>query len=206
MLSSEGFNLWAGGYDQSVRVSDEENCYPFAGYKRVLGMIYAGIREMGARQVLDIGLGTGILSGRLYCEGCYVTGIDFSDRMLQIAREKMPDAILIRHDFSTGLPQQLQGEIFDAIICTYAIHHLPDPRKTPFLAQLQKHLDPGGKIFIGDVAFSSRSDLEACRRISGDEWDDEEFYLVADEILPLFPGAHFEPISFCSGILTIPRL
>lgn len=206
MLSSEGFSLWAGGYDQSVRVSDEENCYPFAGYKRVLGMIYAGIREMGARQVLDIGLGTGILSGRLYCEGCYITGIDFSDRMLQIAREKMPDAILIRHDFSTGLPQHLQGEIFDAIICTYAIHHLPDPRKTPFLAQLQKHLAPGGKIFIGDVAFSSRTDLDACRRISGDEWDDEESYLVADEILPLFPGAHFAPISFCSGILTIPRL
>ena len=206
MLSSEGFNLWAGGYDQSVRVSDEENSYPFAGYKRVLGRIYAGIREMDARQVLDIGLGTGILSGRLHRDGCHITGIDFSDKMLQIAREKMPDASLIRHDFSTGLPHQLRGEIFDAIICTYAIHHLPDPQKPPFLAQLQKHLAPGGKIFIGDVAFSSRSDLEACRRISGDEWDDEEFYLVADEILPLFPGAHFDPISFCSGILTIPRL
>ena len=205
MLNSEGFDLWAGGYDRSVQMSDEENSYPFAGYKRVLGMIYASIREMPARRVLDIGLGTGILAGRLYRDGCHITGIDFSDRMLQIAREKMPDANLIRHDFSTGIPYRLQGEIFDAIVCTYAIHHLPDPQKAPFLAALQEHLAPGGKIFIGDVAFSSRSDLDACRRISGDEWDDEEFYPVADEILPLFPGACFEPISFCSGILTLSR-
>lgn len=205
MLNSEGFDLWADGYDRSVQVSDEQSSYPFAGYKRILGTIYTALREMDARCVLDIGFGTGILTGRLYRDGCRITGIDFSERMIQIAREKMPDAVLIQHDFSTGLPLRLQGEIFDAIICTYAIHHLPDPQKAPFLAQLQEHLAPGGRIYLGDVAFPSRNDLNACRKTSGSEWDDEEFYLVADEILPLFPGARFEPISFCSGILTLPH-
>lgn len=31
MLSSQGFDLWADGYDASVGLSDEENSYPFAG-------------------------------------------------------------------------------------------------------------------------------------------------------------------------------
>ncbi len=40
MLSKEGFDLWADGYDRAVGLSDEENSYPFAGYKDVLGGIY----------------------------------------------------------------------------------------------------------------------------------------------------------------------
>ena len=205
MMDSNAFDLWADEYNRSVKGSDEENSYPFAGYQRVLEAIYSEIRKMDAHRVLDVGFGTGILANRLYRDGCHVTGIDFSDRMLQIAREKMPEAVLIRHDFSTGLPLQLQEEDFDAIVCTYAIHHLTDKQKRSFLAELQSHLAPGGKIFVGDVAFPSRCDLEACRISSGDEWDDEEIYLVADEVLPSLPGAHFESISFCAGILTLPR-
>ena len=40
MLDNKGFDLWADGYDKIVGVSDEENTYPFAGYKDVLGTIY----------------------------------------------------------------------------------------------------------------------------------------------------------------------
>ena len=36
MLNSKGFDLWADDYDKSVGVSEEENRYPFAGYKRIL--------------------------------------------------------------------------------------------------------------------------------------------------------------------------
>ena len=30
MLDKKGFDLWADGYDKTVRISDEENTYPFA--------------------------------------------------------------------------------------------------------------------------------------------------------------------------------
>ena len=33
MLDNKGFDLWADGYDKSVGLSEEENTYPFAGYK-----------------------------------------------------------------------------------------------------------------------------------------------------------------------------
>ena len=37
MLNDIEFDLWADGYDKTVGISDEENTYPFAGYKKVLG-------------------------------------------------------------------------------------------------------------------------------------------------------------------------
>ena len=40
MLDNRGFDLWADGYDLAVGLSDEENTYPFAGYKE---MYCAGI-------------------------------------------------------------------------------------------------------------------------------------------------------------------
>jgi len=62
MLNSKGFDLWADNYDKSVNLSEEENTYPFAGYKNVLGEIYQTIRNGKGRTILDIGFGTGILS------------------------------------------------------------------------------------------------------------------------------------------------
>lgn len=62
MLDSKGFDLWANGYDKSVGLSDEENTYPFAGYKRILGIIYKTIIEKQNPIVLDIGFGTGTLT------------------------------------------------------------------------------------------------------------------------------------------------
>lgn len=40
MLDNKGFDLWADGYDKSVGLYDEENTYPFAGYRNVLNAIY----------------------------------------------------------------------------------------------------------------------------------------------------------------------
>ena len=39
MLNKNDFDLWADGYDIAVGISDEENTYPFAGYRDVLGNI-----------------------------------------------------------------------------------------------------------------------------------------------------------------------
>ena len=33
MLNNTGFDLWADGYDKSVGLSDENDRYPFAGYR-----------------------------------------------------------------------------------------------------------------------------------------------------------------------------
>ena len=206
MLDNKGFDLWADGYDRSVDISDEDNTYPFAGYKKVLAGIYEAIRKGQGKRVLDVGFGTGVLTGKLYENGYDITGIDFSERMIQIAQEKMPSARLIQHDFSLGLPDELGDSQFDASICTYAIHHLDDIAKIQFLKELQAHLFAAGKIYIGDVAFDTREELDACRVRCGDEWDEDEIYIVAEEIERELDGVRFEQISHCAGIMTLEAI
>ena len=206
MLDNKGFDLWADGYDRSVDISDEDNTYPFAGYKKVLAGIYEAIRKGQGKRVLDVGFGTGVLTGKLYENGYDITGIDFSERMIQIAQEKMPSARLIQHDFSLGLPAELGDSQYDAIICTYAIHHLNDIAKIQILKGLQTHLLAAGKIYIGDVAFDTREELDACRVSCGDEWDEDEIYIVAEEIARELDGIRFEQISHCAGIMTLEAI
>lgn len=205
MLDNQGFDLWADGYDESVGLSDEENTYPFAGYKNVLNAIYKELLKSGAKTVLDIGFGTGTLTCRLYEKGIYIYGQDFSSQMIKIAQEKMPEAHLYAGDFTNGLCQDLLKNKYDAIIATYSLHHLTDEEKIPFIKSLLSLLNPGGQILIGDVAFESREDLEACKGKSLAYWDNEEYYFVYDELKASFPSMSFEKYSFCAGVLTIRK-
>lgn len=205
MLSNKGFNLWADDYDRSVGISDEDGTYPFAGYKDILNAIYSGVLGASAKTVLDIGFGTGTLTSKLYEYGCVIYGQDFSERMLELAQVKMPDAKLFQGDFSKGLAKPLTQQKYDAVIATYSLHHLTDAQKVSFLNSLLLLLNDGGCIYIGDVAFESRAALEKCRADVGEEWDDDEIYFVFDELKKDFPGMQFEKMSCCAGVLTLRR-
>ena len=204
MLDHKGFGLWADGYDKTVGVSDEENTYPFAGYKDVLGTIFKTIMEKPSAVVLDIGFGTGTLTTKLYENGCTIYGQDFSARMIELASKKMPHAHLYQGDFTQGLVGPLLAQSYDFIVATYSLHHLTDEQKVSFLRVLQDHLNPGGQILIGDVAFETRAELEQCRKDVGDAWDDEEIYFVVYELRKNFPTLTFTRISYCAGILSLP--
>ena len=205
MLKEQGFDLWADGYDASVRASDESDTYPFAGYRDVLESIYQTILAGAGRKVLDIGFGTGMLTARLYAQGYEIFGQDFSAKMIETAQEKMPDAQLYPGDFALGLAEPLRKQRYDFIIATYSLHHLTDDAKAAFLGSLREQLNEGGKILIGDVAFRTRVELEACKTQAGASWDEDEIYFVADELAPAFPQLKFVPFSACAGILSLRR-
>lgn len=205
MLDSHGFDLWAGDYDQSVLEADQKNEYPFAGYAALMNAVYGTVMKSAPAKVLDVGTGTAVLSKKLYDAGCEVTGLDFSEEMLAAARRKMPDARLIQWDFTQGLPPELAGESFDFIISTYALHHLSYAAQAEFIRVLLKRLKPKGRMLIGDVCFETRETLNACRELSGDFWDDEEYYIVFSELQETLCGysASFHTFSHCAGILEI---
>lgn len=202
MLNNKGFDLWADGYDKSVGLSDEDGSYPFAGYRAILNTIYNRVLD-GGKKVLDIGFGTGTLTAKLYEQGCTIFGQDFSARMIELAQGKMPKARLYQGDFTQGLVLALQEQKYDAIIATYSMHHLTDVQKIEFLQDLLPLLNEDGCIYIGDVAFRTRAEYDACRSACGDEWDDDEIYFVHEEMQKYFPRITFEPMSFCAGLLTI---
>lgn len=209
MLNHHGFDLWSGHYDAGVKQADDNNEYPFAGYTALMNSLYATIMAQPSQKVLDIGFGTGLLASKLYDHGHRITGIDFSPEMIAIAREKMPAATLLQWDFTKGLPPYLEGQAFADIVSTYALHHLTDEQKVPFILSLLPLLNPNGTLFIGDVAFLTREELLSCQRAWGDLWDEEEHYFVFSELEePLAPlcSLAFHPFSFCAGVIEIKKL
>ncbi|MBO6039792.1 MAG: class I SAM-dependent methyltransferase [Oscillospiraceae bacterium] len=205
MLDNRGFDLWADDYDRAVSLSEEEDSYPFAGYRAVLGDIYRQIMDKPGASVLDIGFGTGTLTAKLYGQGCEIYGQDFSARMLALAREKMPGAHLYQGDFSRALAAPLRARRYDFIVATYSLHHLTDERKISLITELLELLTDRGTLLIGDIAFADRAELENCRRQAGDEWDEDEIYFVYDELKRTFPKLTFSPKSRCAGVLTLRR-
>lgn len=208
MLSKQGFDLWANDYDRTVQMSEENNEYPFAGYKEILNRIFNEAMQKEASAVLDIGFGTGILAAKLYENGHQIDGIDFSEEMIAIAQEKMPKARLLQADITDGLPEPIAGSRYDTIISTYALHHLTDAEKTAFIETLLVHLKPDGKIYIGDIAFRTRADLVQCRLDSIKYWDEDEFYFAYDEFAAAIDGlctSEFHPVSHCGGVIVLSK-
>jgi len=203
MLDSTGFDAWAGRYDGDVSETDARNAYPFAGRGKLLRRISDVILACPGCSVLDLGFGTGELAAHLLENGCRVSGQDFSGEMIRIASERAPGARFFCGDFADGIAPELAAERYDYIVATYSLHHLKDEEKIRLLRQLLPLLHPGGSILIGDVAFSDRAEHDAMRSLVAEEWDDEEFYFVFAELLPHFPGAVFEKMSACAGLIRI---
>ncbi len=205
MLNSGGFDLWANHYDRDVKLSEESDSYPFAGYKQVLGRIYQIIRQNPGKRILDIGFGTGVLTQKLYQDGYEISGMDFSEKMIAIAQEKMPDADLVLHDFSNGFPDCWKEKTFDFIVCTYAIHHLDNLQKADFIQDLMPHLVVNGLLLVGDVAFRTEKELEDCKTACGESWDEDEIYMVEETMNPLVSNLQYEKITFCSGVFSVRK-
>lgn len=199
------FDKWASEYDADVIESDEAGTFPFAGYQRLMMAIFELVTVKPGAKILDLGFGTGVLTKRLYDAGLDVTGVDFSEKMCAIASERMPGARLICADFANGLPDELEGETFDFIVSTYAFHHIPEHEKAERIHELMKVLNPGGVLVIGDISFASQEDRQACEQKFSDLWDEQESYLIFEELLPEIEclKPEFKTVSVCAGILTV---
>jgi len=202
MLDSKGFDLWANEYDNTVDRNSKK--YPFEGYYKGLSFIYNSIKNKKSKKILDIGFGTAVLTKKLYDEKCIIFGIDFSEKMIEIASKKMPSAKLIQYDFNDGLPEELIGQNFDYIISSYAFHHLTDEKKVQFINLLYNHLNSKGEIIILDIAFETKKDFDKCYNDNKEDWDKSELYIIWDNLKNLIDiNCNYHQISSCAGIIEI---
>jgi 2-polyprenyl-3-methyl-5-hydroxy-6-metoxy-1,4-benzoquinol methylase len=81
--------------------------------------------DVNGLTVLDAGCGTGYLSKKLRDRGALVTGIDFSERMIEIARTQHPD-MDFRVDSCSELTTIDDGR-FDLVIANYVLMDTPHP-------------------------------------------------------------------------------
>jgi SAM-dependent methyltransferase len=98
-------------------------------------------------RVLDLGTGDGITVGlvRELRPGATGVAADFSVEMLGLARARFADDEAVRvvaHDLGDPLPAE--WGVFDLVISSFAIHHVPDDRKQALYGEIHDRLRPGG--------------------------------------------------------------
>ncbi|MEL6458868.1 MAG: class I SAM-dependent methyltransferase [Cyanobacteria bacterium J06641_2] len=98
------------------------------------------------KRVLDLGTGDGRLLALVKIERPTVSSvaIDFSPTMLKAVRKRFQDdstVEIIDHNLDETLPDN--GN-FDAIISSFAIHHLSHNRKRSLYVEIFNLLEPGG--------------------------------------------------------------
>ena len=136
------------------------------------------------RRILDLGTGDGRLLALLRVDRPASEGVavDVSEPMLERARERFDGAAveLLRHDLSEPLPDVGR---FDAVVSSFAIHHLEDERKRALYAEAFELLEPGG-VFANLEHVASPSERLHRRyyaelaRLGGPDWEDPSNRLV----------------------------
>lgn len=91
--------------------------------------------------VLDLGCGAGIPATRWLTGRFAVTGVDFSERQLELARRNVPEAKFIRADMAS---LTFAPETFDAVVALHSIIHVPREEHPVLLANVHRWLKPGG--------------------------------------------------------------
>jgi len=134
----------------------------------------------GAR-VLDVGCGTGLPTAHQFAAaGCTVTGIDFSEVMLDLARRNVPEATFVRRDVS-DLGADLGG--FDAVVAFFSLLMLPRAEIRLALPRLGEVLVDGGWLALGmveaDLDDTAVPFLGGPLRVTG--WPREQLRTVVSE-------------------------
>ncbi len=98
-------------------------------------------------RVLDLGCGDGRLVDlvRGARPGTAAVAIDFSEEMLRRVRARFAgdsSVTILAHDMNHPLPATLGT--FDAVVSSFAIHHLPHERKRALYEEVHRLLTPAG--------------------------------------------------------------
>jgi SAM-dependent methyltransferase len=133
---AEAYRDWAPTYDD-----------PSNGLFAIDTPVVAAMLDgLPAGRALDAACGTGRLTELLVERGHDVVGVDQSPEMLDVARDRFPDATFHVGDVR-DLP--LEDASVDLAVSGLAFAHLPD--LTPAFASLARVLRPGGHLVVSDA-------------------------------------------------------
>ncbi|HXX44590.1 MAG TPA: class I SAM-dependent methyltransferase [Candidatus Acidoferrales bacterium] len=142
MSEASGVNLWSTeAHARDYLQRADSIPHRGEGEAALLELIPAG-----APRILDLGTGAGRLVTivKQVRPAARFVALDFSPTMIDAARaalESGPDVTIVEHDFDQTLPPM---GTFDAVISSFAIHHLIHERKRALYAESFQILAPGG--------------------------------------------------------------
>mgnify|MGYP000325742399 CR=1 FL=1 len=116
--------------------------------------------------LIDFGSGTGTFAIEAAKRGAQVHAIDVSQTMLALAKSKADEEGVSGIEFHHAgflTYEHLEGSV-DAIVTTFAFHHLPDFWKGVSLKRIYRMLKQGGQFFLHDVIMEEADALENIAR------------------------------------------
>lgn len=145
-ILAEQRSLWGTAPHDWAGLAEPENL-PL--YERMLDAAAVG----EATTLLDVGCGSGLLCQLAAARGARVSGIDICPELLEIARERTPDADLREGDLA-ALP--FAARSFAVVTGANALQFAPDPAAG--FAQAARVLRPGGCLVAAVFAEPERND------------------------------------------------
>lgn len=160
MTLAADFNATAGDYDAARRrlIPCFDDFYGAA-------LAFLPFSAEDAPAILDLGAGTGLLSGllRRALPKARLHLVDVSEDMLALARRRLAGDPLVGFavaDFAANLP----AGPWDAVVSALAIHHLDDDGKRALFRRLAGVLKPGGVFVNAEQVLGPTAAAEAFNR------------------------------------------
>ena len=109
------------------------------------------VKALGARRILDVATGTGDLAMMMAqaCPASTIDGIDFSEQMLSIGRQKVERAGLQhRISLSEGDAEALtaRADCYDAVTVAFGVRNFEHTERG--MAEILRVLRPGGRAYV----------------------------------------------------------
>jgi ubiquinone/menaquinone biosynthesis C-methylase UbiE len=142
-------------------------------------------------RLVDVGCGTGLLAARLAGLGYQVAGLDPSDGMLRLLRERVPAAEAVQGS-ATKMP--FEDDEFDVSISVATMHHIADPADVKLaLGEMVRVVRRGGRIIVWDHNPRNPYWPYLMRRVPQDRGD--ERLVGLEELLGGLEAGGAEPVS-----------
>ncbi|KAA5834402.1 class I SAM-dependent methyltransferase [Saccharopolyspora hirsuta] len=101
--------------------------------------------DVAGRRVLDAACGPGLYAAELVARGAQVVGCDISERMVELASDRVPRADFRVHDLADPLDWLPDGSV-DLVLLALALEYLDD--RVAALREFHRVLRPGGALVL----------------------------------------------------------
>ena len=137
--SIAAFNRQAATYDEDMKGQHARSLYP---------VLLEKLSHIPFQSALDLGCGTGEILKLILQEDTHkeLCGIDLSEKMLAVAKSKLPEQVKLILGDSESLP--FSDNTFDVVYCNDSFHHYPALQNV--LREVYRVLKPGGTFLMGD--------------------------------------------------------
>lgn len=148
------FDEFASDYENiltdCVKILSEFDSNYFCEYKvqTIKNSLQNSSQNILPKNILDFGCGEGTSCEflRKYFSEATITGIDVSEKSIEVARAKqIPNCNFVLYD---GRQIPLEVDSFDLIFSACVFHHIKKQEHFPLIKQINNILKPEGKLFI----------------------------------------------------------